>query len=65
MTQNYFRLTEMVRLPLTRELLLIMALHIRQGQFQGIITLDKEFKLSELADDTAIFMYHIYLRFQD
>ena len=34
----------------------IMALHIKKGNFQGVSALGNEFKLSQLADDTTIFL---------
>uniref|UniRef100_A0A8C1Z089 Reverse transcriptase domain-containing protein n=1 Tax=Cyprinus carpio TaxID=7962 RepID=A0A8C1Z089_CYPCA len=34
----------------------IMARHIKNAQFQGILTLGTEFKISQLADDTALFL---------
>lgn len=33
-----------------------MARHIKNAQFQGILTLGTEFKISQLADDTALFL---------
>uniref|UniRef100_A0A3B3CA37 Reverse transcriptase domain-containing protein n=1 Tax=Oryzias melastigma TaxID=30732 RepID=A0A3B3CA37_ORYME len=34
----------------------VMALHIKKDQFRGITALGREFKLSQLADDTTIFL---------
>ena len=34
----------------------IMAIHLKKGNFQGIVALGRELKLSQLADDTTIFL---------
>ena len=33
----------------------IIAIHLKKGNFQGIVALGREFKLSQLADDTTSF----------
>lgn len=38
----------------------IMSLHIKKSSFKGITAVDREFKLSQLADDTAIFLANKY-----
>lgn len=38
----------------------VMAAHIKKYQFLGVRAFDKEFKLSQLADDTAIFLKNKY-----